>query len=149
MNLTRKTMSLCSTCYKEVPATITVERDGVFINKTCSEHGDQLGMLERDPVFYTWVQGLAAPSIYNGYFVDVTRKCNLRCSYCYYDLKKEDPAGVYTVERIVNDCAANAHLAPFIFTGGEPTLHPHLPAILREAKRHGPVELLTNGTRLA
>jgi len=112
-------------------------------------HGEQIGVLERDPVFYTFVQGLQSPGIYNGYFVDVTRRCQLRCTPCYYALQKEDPKGVYTVENILADCRVNAHRGPFIFTGGEPTLHPELPEILGEAAKYGGVELLSNGVRLA
>jgi uncharacterized radical SAM superfamily Fe-S cluster-containing enzyme len=78
----RQTVSLCPVCYKEIPATITIDRGGVVMRKSCSEHGPSEALVERDPVFYTYVMGLRSPSIYDGYFVDVTRECNLRCEPC-------------------------------------------------------------------
>ena len=106
-------------------------------------------MLERDPVFYTWVKGMRSPSIYGGYFVDVTRRCNLRCDYCFYPLVKQDPEGLFSIGNIVDECAANRHMAPFILTGGEPTIRPDIIELIREVSKVGPVELLTNGVKLA
>lgn len=146
----RSTASLCNHCYKEIPAVVEVHRHSeVLLRKTCSEHGAQVGVLERDPVFYTFVSGLRSPSIYNGYFIDVTRRCNLRCEFCYYALEKSDPVGLYSVEAILDECRINAHRGPVIFTGGEPTLHPELPELLSEARKFVGVELLSNGVRLS
>lgn len=149
MILNRQTVSLCPTCYKEVPATVRVGADGVWMTKVCSEHGMTRAMVERDPVFYMFVSGLNSPSIYDGYFIDVTRQCNLRCTYCYYPLEKKDPEGLFTIERLVQECAVNVHRAPFIFTGGEPTFRPDIVDLVKAVKRVGPVEMLTNGVRLA
>lgn len=149
MILRRHTLSLCSTCYKEIPAVVTISNGAVIMVKVCSEHGEQTGTVENDPVFYTWVRGLDCPSIYSGYFVDVTRTCNLRCTPCYFPLEKTDPAGMFTIERIVQECVVNAHLAPFILTGGEPTMRDDLPELIQSIQKIGPVELLTNGIRLS
>jgi organic radical activating enzyme len=149
MKIHRPTISLCPTCYKEIPAAIQVSSAGVIMRKTCDVHGKFESMLERDPLFYSWVSGLKSPSIYGGYFVDVTRVCQLRCNPCYFPLEKKDPAGHFLVSEIVNDCRVNAHLAPFILTGGEPTMHAELPKLLAELSKFGGVELLSNGVKLA
>jgi organic radical activating enzyme len=149
MKLQRQTVSFCNVCYKEIPATISVEYAGAVMRKRCSVHGDQFGLCERDPVFYTYILGLQSPSIYSGYFIDVTRRCNLRCEYCFYPLATKDPDGEFALDRILEDCLVNRHRAPFIFTGGEPTLHPEIEKLISETSKIGPVELLTNGVRLA
>ncbi len=150
MKLLRATTSLCNLCYKEIPATVEIREDGVFLHKACSVHGVvQDAMLERDPIFYTYVMALNSKTIYEGYFVDVTRMCNLRCTWCYYHLEKTDPEGPYSIQAIVDECRVNAHRAPFILTGGEPTLREDLPELIREVSKLGEVEMITNGVKLS
>lgn len=149
MKLQRPTISLCSTCYREIPALVEVRQEGVTIKKSCAEHGEQQGILEKDSVLYTYLKSLPNQGIYGGHFVDVTRACNLRCQYCYYPLQAKDPEGMFSVARIVEDCRVNAHRAPFILTGGEPTLHPQIVDLIKGVSAVGPVELLTNGVNLA
>jgi len=150
MKLFQKTLSLCTTCFKQIPAKIEVRPDSVVMTKTCDQHGTSEAMLERDPLFYLYVKGLKSPGIYDGYFVDVTRECNLRCTFCYYPLEqKNKPEYPFSIEQILNECRTNANNAPFILTGGEPTLHPELAKLITEIKKIGPVELLTNGVKLA
>lgn len=143
------TVSFCPTCYAEVSALITVDQEGAVMTKACPHHGKTTALVERDPLFYQYVRGLRAPSIYDGYFVDVTRKCNLRCSFCFYKLETADPEGEYSIPAILNECAVSRHRAPFIITGGEPTTREDLSELIRNVRQIGPVELLTNGTGLA
>jgi organic radical activating enzyme len=149
MKLTRNTISLCTTCYKEIPALITIGPEGVVMRKECSAHGEQTAVVEPDPVFYTLVNSLRCPSIYDGYFVDVTRRCNMRCNTCYFPLEEQDPDGLFSLDSIVEDCTVNARRAPFILTGGEPTIRGDIAKVIEEVSKIGPVELLTNGVRLA
>lgn len=148
MILERQTTSLCNVCYKTIPAMVRIAQAGVMMEKACSQHGMQVGVVEPDPVFYAWVRSMNAPSIYDGYFVDVTKRCNLRCQYCYYPLVKQDPAGVFSIGNIVDECASQRHLAPFILTGGEPTTREDIVDLVKAVSQVGPFELLTNGVRL-
>jgi radical SAM protein with 4Fe4S-binding SPASM domain len=102
-------------------------------------------MLERQPVFSTPVQ---AP-----YKVDValTYACNNACAHCYNPkdraampaLARDD--GVRVLDKLVE--IGVPHL---ILTGGEPTLHPDLPELVRYADGLGQiVGMNTNGRRLA
>lgn len=149
MKTTKHTLSLCATCYLEIPATITTDERGAIMRKTCPHHGATESMVERDPLYYLYASGLKAQSIYGGHFVDVTRTCQLRCSPCYYNLEKSDPLGMFSIEAIVNECATNINRAPFILTGGEPTLHPEFLDVVNEVSKVGPVELLSNGIKLS
>ncbi|MBI3016199.1 MAG: radical SAM protein, partial [Candidatus Tectomicrobia bacterium] len=79
--------------------------------------------------------------------------CNLACTHCLYAaspmtrnpyrLSGGELAGVLAQ---VNDVGAKPH---FLFTGGEPTLHPELFDFLETLDRAGySFQLMTNGTRI-
>ncbi len=142
--IVKQTKSLCPECYKEIPAVIDVD-EHVNIIKKCSEHGEFIAMVERDPAYYMQCLNAGANNIYNGYFLDVTEKCNLKCQYCFYrTTTREDQ----TVEALKSEAMINAHRAPIILTGGEPSMRKDLPEIIAEISQIAPVELLTNGTNL-
>lgn len=153
MRLKKTTKSFCSTCFLEIPATITAEADGAWMTKSCPTHGETRAMVERNSLFYTYVNGLNAQMIYPGMFVDVTLRCNLRCNPCFQALLKEDPAGQFTMEKILNECRVNMDNAPIILTGGEPTLREDIVELLTEIRAISPPQatprMLSNGVRLA
>ncbi|MBN2491596.1 MAG: radical SAM protein [Planctomycetes bacterium] len=88
--------------------------------------------------------------------IAVTYRCNLRCAFCYAgcngaanpigDGREMTAAEIRTVlERIYRD----AKVPSVSFTGGEPTLRPELPALVRFAADLGlRVNLITNATRV-
>ncbi len=89
--------------------------------------------------------------------IDVTSRCNMRCSICFATVK-ELPDYVYEpsledIERMVKVLRAERPWAPnaLQLSGGEPTLRNDLPEIIRIAKKYGfsHVEVNTNGVRLA
>ena len=149
MRLSHQTVSFCPTCFLEIPAKVTVTENSVLMSKTCPVHGASSGLVERDPLFYQIVRSLNSPSIYDGHFIDVTQRCNLECAFCYYPIQKADPEGEYTIDRLVNEAKVNRHRAPFIITGGEPTLRSDIAEVMAKLQEVGPIELLTNGTVLA
>jgi len=83
MILTRTTRSLCPVCLKEIPATIRVDHD-VTMFKSCPDHGSFEALLERDPIFYLYVNGLGDGSIYDGLILNVSDSCNTFCKHCYF-----------------------------------------------------------------
>lgn len=144
-----QTSSFCPTCYREISAAIEVEADGAWMTKECPAHGSTRALVERDPNFFTYVRSLENQSIYGGYFVDVTRRCNLRCEWCYVALQDKDPEGEYSLHSILDDCRVNARYGhPFIITGGEPTIRPDICEIARAVKGIGPIAMLSNGVRI-
>ncbi len=108
------------------------------------------------------IAGTYGPSITNAPLdrvtLFVTHRCNLRCRYCNGPHLNPtlDPAqrrrmlsGDLTLPQyraLIADWAGHG-LAHIHFTGGEPTLNPHLPAFVRLATERGILSsLTTNGT---
>lgn len=81
-------------------------------------------------------------------YLQVVRHCNHFCGFC------SNPSTPYShdlasMRPLVDDFVARGYYG-VILTGGEPTLHPDLPAIARYARDAGlHVRVITNGTRLA
>ena len=48
----RETLSLCHTCYRHIPADRVTKDDGVYLIKTCPEHGRMEELIEHDIEFY-------------------------------------------------------------------------------------------------
>src|SRR5215831_14845483 len=73
------------------------------------------------------------------------RRCNLDCTYCTEYDKVSSPVPLETMLRRID---LLAHLGTTIITlsGGEPTLHPDLDAIIRHIRKRGAIAtLITNG----
>lgn len=136
------TRSICPVCYKETPADIAVGTH-VYMVKVCPEHGPFTGLVERDPAWYLKARETRAGEFLPGHIVDVTSRCNMACTYCFHD-RGEDRSP----DEVVED-ARNANIFPVYLSGGEPTLHPDLPAIVARVRAFSPVWLITNCTRLA
>jgi uncharacterized radical SAM superfamily Fe-S cluster-containing enzyme len=89
--------------------------------------------------------------------VPITSACNLDCPICYTVNKNDDAFMLSkesfqaTLDHLVrNQGDAEGDLDIINFTGGEPTLHPELPELLRMARRAGfrRLTVSTNGLRL-
>ena len=146
MQLIKKTVSFCPTCYKRIPAEVGISDGVVAMEKRCDIHGHFSEVVESDVGFYLQCLNARAPFFYPGYFLDVTKRCNLKCKYCYYEV--EQTSKDRSVDSILSEAAVHAPMAPIILTGGEPTLRKDLVGIVKAVKDLAPVELLTNGTGL-
>lgn len=88
---------------------------------------------------------------YNAVGLDLTTHCNQRCAFCY---REDAPAPQHNkYESLVEKLEWAAQQAPgsrLVMSGGEPTLHPDLPRLIRAAIDRGfcGICLFTNGTRL-
>ncbi|MBO4388178.1 MAG: anaerobic ribonucleoside-triphosphate reductase activating protein [Spirochaetales bacterium] len=105
------------------------------------------GFIKTDLVNYP---GLVAAAVFTG-------GCNFRCPYCHnpeFVVPGSDPAysdETYTEEEILAYLTRrSAMLDALVVSGGEPTLHPDLPAFLRRVRPLGlKIKLDTNGSRPA
>ncbi|RYE91845.1 MAG: radical SAM protein, partial [Myxococcales bacterium] len=81
-------------------------------------------------------------------YIQVVRHCNHFCGFC------SNPTTPYThtldtMKVLVDDLVDRGYFG-VILTGGEPTLHPDLPAIAAYARGRGlHVRMITNGSRLS
>jgi radical SAM protein with 4Fe4S-binding SPASM domain len=89
--------------------------------------------------------------------IALTYRCNCTCAFCYAGCGcTADPTGdeaemTYAeITRILEILFNDARVPSVSFTGGEPTLVPFLPELVRYAKDLGMrVNLITNGTRIS
>jgi MoaA/NifB/PqqE/SkfB family radical SAM enzyme len=81
-------------------------------------------------------------------YIQVVRHCNHFCGFC------SNPTSAYvhteeSLQALVDDLVARDYYG-VVLTGGEPTLHPELPSVVRYAKSKGlHVRMITNGSRMA
>ena len=109
------------------PARVDLEKDVTIINETTGASA------ETKPLMFLWLE--------------LTGKCQLECSHCYAD---SGPSGTHGSmgrddwEAVIDQAAvAGVELVQFI--GGEPTLHPDLPYLIRYTLSTGiQVEVYTN-----
>ncbi|OPZ23646.1 MAG: hypothetical protein BWZ02_03146 [Lentisphaerae bacterium ADurb.BinA184] len=85
--------------------------------------------------------------------VALTARCNLRCRFCYLDDGAATTGAemdTAEVKRVLDTIRREAQVPSVSFTGGEPTLRPDLPELIRYARDEAGlrVNLITNGTRL-
>ncbi|MCX7006159.1 MAG: anaerobic ribonucleoside-triphosphate reductase activating protein [Kiritimatiellaeota bacterium] len=76
--------------------------------------------------------------------------CNFRCGYCHNAALLAAHRDGMTWDRVEQACVNfRKHWADgVVITGGEPTLSPELPELIRRLKRHGfAIKLDTNGSR--
>ena len=191
--LLHRTYSVCPVCLKRVPA-LRVRRDGaVYLRKACEEHGAFESVVWRDRLdLGEWIGGaegaaLGDPPCPDGcglcaehlqgtccVLLEVTARCNLRCSFCFADggadpgARADARGGSLTsvragaragsvaepsLEELKSSLARLAVPGKTLvqLSGGEPTLRDDLPDIVAAAKEAGCryVQLNTNGLRLA
>jgi radical SAM protein with 4Fe4S-binding SPASM domain len=84
-------------------------------------------------------------------WLEVTGLCNEFCDHCYADSSPKGMHGTLTVQdwlRVIEQLAAIGTL-DVQFIGGEPTLYPHLSALIRHAHGSGlSVEVFSNMTHI-
>jgi pyruvate-formate lyase-activating enzyme len=143
-----RTYSLCDVCGKEVPAIIYEEDGRVYLRKTCGDHGDFTGLVEKDAEYYKRVVHTKPQKLspFSTLVVPVTHRCNLNCKYCYAPHMDRADMRLNEFEKIIKNT-----VSPEIgISGGEPTLRDDLESMIAMVKRTGKdAKLLTNGLRLA
>jgi len=158
--LVKETTSLCQVCKQGIPATIVEQDNKIVMHKHCDQHGDESVLLSSNAAWYhnalNYPAQLKAPRIVRkkvetGCPYDcgacsaheqitylpvlaITSACNLDCPICYTINKNDNPyhmpldefAGILDVIK-TND----PEMKIINITGGEPTLHPQLPELIR------------------
>ena len=171
--LLRETRSVCPVCLRNLPAQLFRQPDGsVIMKKCCPTHGEFQATVWRGKMdFSAWSAGSAPLPPEAGLrcpqdcglcaahesasccvLLEVTRRCNLRCRFCFADggSDADDPPRA-ALEAAITDIAARCGGPLLQLSGGEPTLRDDLPELIRFAKAAGCgfVQVNTNGLRLA
>lgn len=84
--------------------------------------------------------------------VEVTNRCNMTCPLCFTRANNAaEEVSLDEVKTRLDNLLAVAGSIPLQISGGEPTLHQDLPAIINYARQLGftNIELITNGIRLS
>jgi len=155
----RTTTSLCPVCRGRIPAAAVEDGGEVFLEKTCPEHGAFRPLIARHADIYADFFRLYAllqqrfpyrrGEIESAAF-STTLACNLKCSICFADdAERKTPPGESLAEIKRKLEPIRGRGINFKLTGGESTLRPDLPEIIRLVRDSGnyPV-LVTNAIRL-
>ncbi len=173
-----ETESLCPVCLKRIKAIRVLQGDEVFLVKECVDHGSNRCVIWRgepsmaewhrpkDPVHPDLCYGTvdagcpfdcglceAHEQLPCSVLLEVTDRCNLRCSVCFADSGRgqaEDPP-LADISWLLERAMAAAGPCNLQLSGGEPTLRDDLPQIVDAARQIGYtfIQVNTNGLRLA
>ncbi len=171
------TKSVCPECGKIIDAEIYEKDKKVFMKKTCPNCGEFIERITDIPTFfrdykylkllYKYIPSNDIPrcpytcetckahksSTLLG-IIDVTNRCNLRCSYCFANAavsgKLFEPS-FETLKKEIDFLVNQDPPAPAVmFSGGEPTMREDLPKLVKYAKDKGLFVLIaTNGYTVA
>src|SRR5215475_3681524 len=155
------TRSICPTCRRVIDAQILLRDDKVFMRKRCPEHGPFEALIYGDAQAYISSAKYNKPGTIPLAFttpiargcphdcglcpdhqqhacvgiIEVNSACNMDCPLCFasaqpgFNLTREE------VEQILDDYVrAEGNPEIVQFSGGEPTLHPHIIDFVRAAK---------------
>ena len=173
-----RTKSVCPVCLRVLEAQKTVGEHGIYLNKTCPEHGAFSARIWEGSIkeYFMWNGessaidppvngkepqrgcpndcGLCSAHLRKGccMLLELTRRCNLECPVCYASAGKcgDDP-NIEDIERQYDFLMAHGGPFNIQLSGGEPTLREDLPEIIWLGRQKGFTffQLNTNGIRLA
>ncbi|MDP6172815.1 MAG: radical SAM protein [Rhodospirillales bacterium] len=171
--------SMCPECLQSIAGEVVAEGEQVVMRKACAEHGAFECVVAPDAEAYGRMQGWQrfeqSPARYAKSeaagcpddcglcpaheqhtclaILEITSRCNLGCPVC---LSASTTEGVdMTVDQVASALGklldSEGAPVPLQLAGGEPTQHPHLIPILRQAREMGfqKIELDSNGLLLA
>lgn len=151
IELIHKTVSLCDTCYRHVPANVYQRDDTIMIAKYCEVHGEQHSMVERDPELYHsmhYVNRAGRMPRGDSILYEITDRCNLKCPHCYHlpDNKIVDSS----FDEILRRTSYIPLWCVPILAGAEPTMRKDFIEVLAAVtSRYSNTCVLTNGLKFA
>ena len=175
------TKSICPVCKVVIDAQVNIRDNKVYLRKTCKEHGRFEALVYGDAQMYTESARFNKPGTIPLMFqtevvdgcpsdcglcpehkqhaclgiIEVNTNCNLDCPICFADSGHQPDGYSITLEQCATmlDAFVAAEGSPevIMFSGGEPTIHKHILAMIDLARERpiGAVNVNTNGIRLA
>ena len=161
-----KTTSVCPVCLGKIPAQLVEEADGIYMHKSCWEHGDFRTLIwEGDHAEYmAWGAGdnstpvtpVRAQPVEQGcpydcglcqsherdgccVLLELTNRCNLRCPVCFASAGEQKPKDLSLAEIGRQYDLLMDRGGPFNIqlSGGEPTMRDDLPEIIALGREKG------------
>ncbi|MFX1511243.1 MAG: radical SAM protein [Promethearchaeota archaeon] len=174
------TRSICPNCKKTIDAQILIRDNRVIMKKYCSTHGHYEVLLSSDFDHYRYSERFNKPGVKKLEYqtqvekgcpvdcgvcpehkqhtclgiLEITSRCNLKCPICFAE--SGGKAGVdlpfEVVERMIETLRRSEEQVEIIqLSGGEPTLHQDLIAIIQKCKEADVAQIMinTNGRKFA
>jgi len=176
----KKTKSICPVCQKKIDAELTKVDGRIVITKTCKEHGTFSATHWESPEVFNFAEKFdyfkyfgdaTAPKNPEGCpyvcgscenhvsstvigVIDVTKRCDLRCTICFSTFDEHDVNYEPSKEKIMEMLEFLSKRSPkppaLLFSGGEPLQREDMPEIIGAAHKLRFMTILaTNGVRLA
>ncbi|MBR5319249.1 MAG: radical SAM protein [Peptococcaceae bacterium] len=172
------TESICPVCLRRIAAQRVAETDGIYMEKTCPEHGDFRVLLWRgsEQTYRNWERQKQQPAEHYCHthvekgcpydcgfcedhlqqiccvLLEVTQRCNLHCPVCFASAggPSVDPT-LEAIGRWYDELMKAGGPFNIQLSGGEPTMRNDLADIIRLGKEKGFTyfQLNTNGLRIA
>jgi uncharacterized radical SAM superfamily Fe-S cluster-containing enzyme len=172
------TRSVCPECRRVIDAKILLRENKVYMRKRCPEHGEFEALVYGDAQAYTFSTKFNKPgtiplefstTITHGCphdcglcpdhqqhtclgIIEVNSACNMECPLCFANAGTGFNLSLEEVEGILDHLVASEGNPEVVqFSGGEPSIHPQISAMMRAAKVRNIryVMLNTNGKRIA
>ncbi len=172
------TTSICPTCGKLLPADIIGRRGGVFVSRTCPDHGLLEGLTCSDTAWYENLHLFDVPptkppkvqqsgakgcpqdcglcpehlQMAGTVAIEITNHCDAACPICLGDNQGTFELTPAEVGKMADGLLARQpHVDAFTLSGGEPTTHPRLFEIVEALHKPGITRIVinTNGKRIA
>ncbi len=172
------TRSICPQCHRVIDAQILLRENKVYMRKRCPEHGTFEGLVYGDAKAYTANARFNKPGtiplafsteIQHGCphdcglcpdhqqhtclgIIEVNSACNMDCPLCFANAGAGFNLTLEEVENILDHLVETEGNPEVVqFSGGEPSIHPHIIEMIQAAKNRNIryVMLNTNGKRIA
>jgi len=177
INYLAQSRGLCRECGARVEVRTIARDNRVYLQRHCPEHGRHEALIAGDLSWYLEAMSqevapcppprvhrekraacpdACGPCLFHGQrchlpVIPITNACNLRCPICF-GFNRPDPYFMPVDEfskRLDFVLEATGGVDLINITGGEPTLHPELLAILRAAQRPGIGRITVNSNGIA
>ena len=172
------TRSICPDCRRPIDAQVLIRDNKVYLKKRCPDHGQFESLVYADAEAYVASTKLNKPGAIPLQFstevsagcpydcglcpdhqqhacvgvIEVNSACNMACPLCFADAQPGFNLSLEDVEEILDDfIKAEGNPRVVQFSGGEPTIHPHIISMVKAAQARGipHVMINTNGKRIA
>ena len=175
------TKSICPVCKAVIDAEVNIRDNKVVMRKRCPQHGPFEALVYSDAELYMAQQRYNKPGTLPLEFqtevkdgcpldcglcpehkqhtcfglIEVNTGCNLDCPVCFADSGHQPDGYELTREQVARMLdvfvAAEGNPEVLQFSGGEPTIHPHIIEFVEmaQARGIGTVMINTNGIRIA